>query len=119
VEITAGRAGINGGANELTTKTITVTVTDLDDGELGTTLIKKALSILRVPSLTVMVICIVLVIVMGRLVLSSLLLTDDEAPTDIQINDTVFINGKVVLTNDKGANFLLGTLSAADIDTAG
>ncbi|VVH66364.1 hypothetical protein BSPLISOX_2334, partial [uncultured Gammaproteobacteria bacterium] len=72
VEITAGRAGINGGANELTTKTITVTVTDLDD----------------------------------------------EAPTDIQINDTVFINGKVVLTNDKGANFLLGTLSAADIDTA-
>jgi hypothetical protein len=37
---------------------------------------------------------------------------NDEAPTDIQINDTVFINGKVVLTNDKGANFLLGTLSA-------
>jgi hypothetical protein len=56
---------VNGGANELTTKTITVTVTDLDD----------------------------------------------EAPTDIQINDTVFINGKVVLTNDKGANFLLGTIS--------
>jgi hypothetical protein len=30
VEITANRAGINGGANELTTKTITVTVTDLN-----------------------------------------------------------------------------------------
>jgi hypothetical protein len=37
-----------------------------------------------------------------------------NAPTDIQINDTVFINGKVVFTNDKGANFLLGTLSAAE-----
>jgi hypothetical protein len=31
VEITANRAGTNGGANEHTTKTITVTVTDLDD----------------------------------------------------------------------------------------
>jgi hypothetical protein len=67
VEIAANRAGINGGANEHAAKTITVTVTDLND----------------------------------------------EAPTDIQINDTVFIDGKVVLTNDKGANFLLGTLSAA------
>jgi hypothetical protein len=32
--------------------------------------------------------------------------------------DTVFINGYVVFSNDKGANFLIGTLSAADIDTA-
>ena len=72
VEIAANRAGINGGANEHAAKTITVTVTDLND----------------------------------------------EAPTDIQINDAVFIDDKVVFTNDKGANFLLGTLSAADIDTA-
>jgi hypothetical protein len=52
VEIAANRAGINGGANEHAAKTITVTVTDLND----------------------------------------------EAPTDIQINDTLFINGKVVFT---------------------
>ncbi|VVH65110.1 hypothetical protein BSPLISOX_1598, partial [uncultured Gammaproteobacteria bacterium] len=71
VEIAANRAGINGGV-ELATKTITVTVTDLDD----------------------------------------------EAPTDIQINDAFFIDGQVILANDKGANFLLGTLSATDIDTA-
>jgi hypothetical protein len=45
-------------------------------------------------------------------------LGSDEAPTDIQINDTVFINGYIVFTNDKDANFLLGTLSATDIDTA-
>ncbi|VVM17862.1 hypothetical protein BSPWISOXPB_9255 [uncultured Gammaproteobacteria bacterium] len=31
MEITANRAGTNGGANEHATKTITVTVTDLDD----------------------------------------------------------------------------------------
>jgi hypothetical protein len=36
---------------------------------------------------------------------------DDEAPTDIQINDTFFINGYVSLADDKGANFLLGTLA--------
>jgi hypothetical protein len=72
VEITANRAGTNGGANEHTTKTITVTVTDLDD----------------------------------------------EAPTDIQINDATFINGHVVFGDDKGVNFLIGTLSATDIDTA-
>jgi hypothetical protein len=30
---------------------------------------------------------------------------DDEAPTDIQINDAAFIDDKVVFTNDKGANF--------------
>ncbi|SHN93831.1 hypothetical protein BCLUESOX_1072, partial [bacterium endosymbiont of Bathymodiolus sp. 5 South] len=72
VEITANRAGTNGGANEHATKTITVTVTDLDD----------------------------------------------EAPTDIQINDAAFIDDKVVFTNDKGANFLIGTLSATDVDTA-
>jgi hypothetical protein len=28
------------------------------------------------------------------------------------------INGYIVFTNDKDANFLLGTLSATDIDTA-
>jgi hypothetical protein len=72
VEITANRAGTNGGANEHATKTITVTVTDLDD----------------------------------------------EAPTDIQINDAVFIDGYVSLADDKGANFLIGTLTATDIDTA-
>ena len=71
VEITANRAGTNGGANEHATKTITVTVTDLDD----------------------------------------------EAPTDIQINDAVFIDGYVSLADDKGANFLIGTLTATD-DTA-
>jgi hypothetical protein len=38
-------------------------------------------------------------------------------PTDIQINDTFFIDGYVSLADDKGANFLLGTLSATDIDT--
>ncbi|CAC9467761.1 hypothetical protein [uncultured Gammaproteobacteria bacterium] len=42
----------------------------------------------------------------------------DEAPTDVQINDAFFIDGQVILANDKGANFLLGTLSATDIDTA-
>ncbi|VVM19828.1 hypothetical protein BSPWISOXPB_9269 [uncultured Gammaproteobacteria bacterium] len=72
MEITANRAGTNGGANEHATKTITVTVTDLDD----------------------------------------------EAPTDIQINDAVFIDGYVSLADDKGANFLIGTLTATDIDTA-
>ncbi|VVH65111.1 hypothetical protein BSPLISOX_2574, partial [uncultured Gammaproteobacteria bacterium] len=72
VEITANRLGTEDRPDEITTKTVTVTVTDLDD----------------------------------------------EAPTDIQINDAVFINGYVVFSNDKGANFLIGTLSAADIDTA-
>jgi hypothetical protein len=37
---------------------------------------------------------------------------DDEAPTDIQINDAVFIDGYVSLADDKGANFLIGTLTA-------
>jgi hypothetical protein len=56
VEITANRAGTNGGANEHATKTITVTVTDLDD----------------------------------------------EAPTDIQINDAVFIDGLITLSAFSG-----------------
>jgi hypothetical protein len=56
--------------NEVTTKTVTVTVTDLDD----------------------------------------------DAPTDIQINNAFFIDDQVILANDKNANFLIGTLSVADTD---
>ncbi|VVM19830.1 hypothetical protein BSPWISOXPB_9271 [uncultured Gammaproteobacteria bacterium] len=68
VEITARRTD----TGETTTKTITVTVTDLDD----------------------------------------------EAPTNIQINDAATdINGFVTLDNDKGVGFVIGTLSATDPDT--
>jgi hypothetical protein len=38
---------------------------------------------------------------------------DDEAPTNIQINDAdTDINGFVTLANDKGVGFVIGTLSA-------
>ena len=43
---------------------------------------------------------------------------DDEAPTNIQINDAATdINGFVTLDNDKGVGFVIGTLSATDPDT--
>jgi hypothetical protein len=41
---------------------------------------------------------------------------DDDAPTDIQINNAFFIDDQVILANDKNANFLIGTLSVADTD---
>ncbi len=69
VEITANRLGAEDRPDEITTKTVTVTVTDLE-----------------------------------------------EAPTDIQINNAFFIDDQVILANDKSANFLIGTLSAADTD---
>jgi hypothetical protein len=42
---------------------------------------------------------------------------DDEAPTNIRINDARVVDGWVALANNEGDDFVIGTLSATDPDT--